>query len=416
MATQFSTQPGSSMINTREELIDALTEAAELEHGLLLQYLFAAYSMKKRSDEGLDGVQQEAVRRWEGAITAVARDEMAHLGSVCNLLSAIGGAPRFGRPNFPQPHGRYYPFDFRLMRFGDESLYRFMCFELPEGEPPPPPPRPREPVGALRAAEAVVPDPLDFKYVGELYRQIRQGFRAVPERELFIGPHFAQDTDDWSNRMRLHLVVDAASAERAIDAIVLEGEGSPANREGSHYDRFGDIRRELERADDLEPSRPVVADPRTREHRDAPGGGSLLTSPDAVAVAELFNATYITVLLLLLQYYAFGGETPSQRVAIRQALRHLMSGVVRPIAEILTELPAYASDAGATAGPPFELYADVRLAPQVENRWVILLERLDAIRSEARERAAIAPRLAFIGQNVEWIATNIRSAQSEALT
>jgi hypothetical protein len=36
--------------------------------------------MKKRLDEGLDGAQQEAIRRWESVITAVARDEMAHLG------------------------------------------------------------------------------------------------------------------------------------------------------------------------------------------------------------------------------------------------------------------------------------------------------------------------------------------------
>ena len=50
------------MIDTREELIDALTEASELEHGLLVQYLFAAYSMKKRLDEALTPADQESVR------------------------------------------------------------------------------------------------------------------------------------------------------------------------------------------------------------------------------------------------------------------------------------------------------------------------------------------------------------------
>jgi hypothetical protein len=40
-----------SKIDTREELINALTEAAELEHGLLCQYLFAAFSMKKHPSE-----------------------------------------------------------------------------------------------------------------------------------------------------------------------------------------------------------------------------------------------------------------------------------------------------------------------------------------------------------------------------
>lgn len=33
-------------IRTRSDLISWLTEAAELEHGLLSQYLFAAYTLK----------------------------------------------------------------------------------------------------------------------------------------------------------------------------------------------------------------------------------------------------------------------------------------------------------------------------------------------------------------------------------
>jgi hypothetical protein len=407
------------VIDTREELSDALTEAAELEHGLLLQYLFAAYSMKKRLDEGLAPDEQEAVRTWEGVITRVAREEMAHLGSVCNLLSAIGAAPRFGRPNFPQPGGSYYPFDFRLMAFGDEALYRFVCFELPEGEPPPAPPRPR-PLLLARAAEVesppdVVPDPLVFRYIGELYRQIRHGFETIPEQELFVGPRFAQDTDGWSNRFRLHLVTDRSSAQRAIDAIVLEGEGAPEHREGSHYDRFRDIRSELAERPRLVPNRPVVPDPRTRAHRDAPAGGTLVEREETVAVAELANAVYITVLLMLLQYYAFGGESAAQRDAIRSALRHLMSGIFRPLAEILTELPVAEDPDRGTAGPPFELYSDVRLAPRLENRFTILLERLSGIAARAERLAAEgAPaRLAFLGESVRWIRANLVTVTEE---
>jgi hypothetical protein len=52
------------LIDTREELINALYEAAELEHGLMVQYLFAALTMKKRLDEGITGSQQELTRKW----------------------------------------------------------------------------------------------------------------------------------------------------------------------------------------------------------------------------------------------------------------------------------------------------------------------------------------------------------------
>ncbi len=401
----------TAVIDTREELVDALTEAAELEHGLLLQYLYAAYSMKKRGDEGLGPQEQEDLRRWQGAIMSVAREEMAHLGSVCNLLSAVGGAPRLGRPNFPQPEKRYYPFDFRLQRFGDEALYRFVVFELPRGEPPPPPPSTR----ATRDAD-VVPDVLTFEFLGDLYGQIKKGVRAIPEDELFIGPRFAQDTDDWSNRMALHLVVDAASAEAAIDAIVLEGEGAPGTRRPSHYSTFRDIRAWLAaQAEGFEPARPVVSDPRTRPHRDAPQGGTLIINQFTRSVAELANATYITVLLLLLQYYTYGGESDGQRTAIRRALRHLMSGVVRPMAEVLTELPVAADSVDGTAGMPFELYADIRLTTQVRNRFPIVLERIDALTAQARELTEGAPRFGYLAQNLEWIGRNLRAAAAESV-
>src|SRR5438876_195467 len=80
-------------ITTRAELINALRVAAELEHGLMAQYLFAVYSMKRYTYEDLDAVQLERVRRWSSSITLIARQEMEHLGLALNLLSAIGGTP-----------------------------------------------------------------------------------------------------------------------------------------------------------------------------------------------------------------------------------------------------------------------------------------------------------------------------------
>jgi hypothetical protein len=132
------------LIDTREELTYALHEAAELEHGLLIQYLFSAFSLKKRLDEGITGEQQELIRKWKGQLLKVAREEMVHLGTVCNLLSAIGAAPHFTRPNFPQEATKYYPFSFTLSRFSDETLYHFIRFELPKGEKPPQPPQIRD--------------------------------------------------------------------------------------------------------------------------------------------------------------------------------------------------------------------------------------------------------------------------------
>ena len=77
------------VVEYREELIYLLREAAELEHTILCEYLFAAFTMKQRLDEGLTAVQLEAVDRWRKTILTVARQEMLHLTLVQNLLTAI---------------------------------------------------------------------------------------------------------------------------------------------------------------------------------------------------------------------------------------------------------------------------------------------------------------------------------------
>ena len=71
-------------IDTREELINALHEACEIEHSLLVQYLYAALSVKKGLDEGLTPHQQRLARDWQARMLVIAREEMGHLGIACN--------------------------------------------------------------------------------------------------------------------------------------------------------------------------------------------------------------------------------------------------------------------------------------------------------------------------------------------
>ena len=61
-----------------------------------------------------------------------------------------------------------------------------------------------------------------------------------------------------------------------------------------------------------------------------------------------------------------------------------MTSALRPIAEILTEMPATAANRPnqGNAGPTFELYGNLQLSTQQSNRWLILNERLDAITNE----------------------------------
>lgn len=80
--------PPPVLTPTREQLVHALYEAAELEHNLMCTYLYAAFSMKDGEAEGLGPEEAAAVKRWRRAIIDVAIDEMGHLVSVWNITSA----------------------------------------------------------------------------------------------------------------------------------------------------------------------------------------------------------------------------------------------------------------------------------------------------------------------------------------
>jgi Ferritin-like len=265
------------VIEHREALIYMLCEAAELEHGIMCQYLFAAFSLKQREDEGLTADALEAVSRWRKVIAHVATEEMLHLALVQNLLSAIGAAPHLARPNLPAP-ARHYPacVNLTLVPFGEPALRHFMFLERPEG---------MELKGArgidapvqeavpLMAEHDIVPQPQDFATVGHLYRSIDHLAEKFGERNLFVGPPRAQATSEYFHWPELVPVTDLASAHRAIDTILEQGEGARGHWQNAHFGRFVQILdeyRQLKAANpDFAPARPVLfATVRPSEHDD----------------------------------------------------------------------------------------------------------------------------------------------------
>ena len=66
------------VVERRKELTYLLCQAAELEHALMCQYLYAAFSLKSTADSGLRADQLEAVERWRRVIFAIAGEEMLH--------------------------------------------------------------------------------------------------------------------------------------------------------------------------------------------------------------------------------------------------------------------------------------------------------------------------------------------------
>ena len=96
-------------IENRAQLVYLLTEAAELEHGIMCSYLFAVFSIKGNVEEGVTEEHLSIIRRWRGTILQIAIQEMVHMSLACNLLTAVGGSPHLRRPNLPVSPKAYPP-------------------------------------------------------------------------------------------------------------------------------------------------------------------------------------------------------------------------------------------------------------------------------------------------------------------
>src|SRR5262245_48875471 len=375
------------VIEHREALIYMLCQAAELEHGIMCQYLFAAFSLKQRTDEGLTPEELEAVTRWRHTIAHVATEEMLHLALVQNVLSAIGAAPHLTRPNLPAP-AHHYPagVTLTLVPFGERALQHFMFLERPEGmelEGAQDIDAPVHEAVPLMAEGDIVPQLQDFATIGHLYRSIEHGLARLAdkfgERNLFVGPPRAQATSTYFRWPELVAVTDLASAQLAMDTILEQGEGARGHWETAHFGEFArilaDYREMLAANPAFDPVRPILfAKVRRGERDDAiPLIGDRVTAQ----CADLFNVSYEILLQILERYFAHTEETDAQLGTLANAALTLMVAVIKPLGDLITTLPVGPDHPGRTGGPSFELfYEDDDLLPHRESAWVLLEERV----------------------------------------
>src|SRR5262249_31429141 len=120
-------------VDSREQLVYLITQACELEQGVLAESLFALYSLKRDPRDGRGGKQLAQVARWGQTLSKVAIQEMQHLALATTLLPALGAVPHLHRPNFPI-RCQWYPPDVQLalVPFGEAALRHFMYLERPD--------------------------------------------------------------------------------------------------------------------------------------------------------------------------------------------------------------------------------------------------------------------------------------------
>jgi hypothetical protein len=379
------------MIDTREHLIHVLTEAAEIEHNLLCSYLYAAFSLRRAGEPGLDARQVAAVERWRKAIVKVALQEMAHLATVNNLLIAVGGAPHFDRANLPLAPG-YHPAGVvvRLTPFSRETLDHFIFLERADHQDL------RDAAGFEPAdverkprAGGLTPSAADYPTVGALYDSIADGFRRLADRHgeaKLIDPTGSRQLGAETARLpNVERVTTLRETLAAIAWIKEEGEGSVRTRAGteSHFDRFCAIRDEwdsLSADRSFEPAWPAACDPVMRKPLEGLDRVWITAEP-AAALLDVGNALYGFMLQILSQ--SFACDDPVDQSRLMNVAVELMEGC-GAAATALARLPASAAHLGVNAGLTFAAPRNLGYRPVGVARRQLFLERALELRAGAR--------------------------------
>jgi CDGSH-type Zn-finger protein/uncharacterized Fe-S cluster protein YjdI len=407
---------------TREQLLHALYEAAELEHTLMCTYLYAAFSMRRGEAEGLSAEEAAAVESWRGTLLRVAIDEMGHLTAIWNITSALGGSPRFGRDNFPiTPGALPAGVVVRLAPFNEAVLQHFIHLERPANS--------SEADGEGFAPELVyqrggdkprlTPMAIDYDTVGTFYDLLGQRLTSlvahVGEDKAFVGDPLLQLSPSEVKLTGANPVLCSKTALAAFRAIIEQGEGAPEDSEHSHYQRFLCVARELRaltaKNPEFQPAHPAAVNPVLRRPLHT-ATRVWIENEEAARVVDLGNAAYALMLRLLAHSYMVPRPLGEKGLAVDLSMG-LMRAVTH-LGEHAARLPAGAANVDCNAGMSFTALRDASpLQPGPAARQ-FFVERLEELRDACRKLDQSNGRVEAATRQLEALATRGAKGFAEA--
>jgi hypothetical protein len=371
--------------------------AAEIEHTLMVQYLYAAYSLG--GSEVLEPKKQE-VLKWQEIILGIAKEEMGHFLTVQNILRLIGGDLNLDREDFPWDVP-FYPYDFALEPLSRTSLAKYIFAEAPNEWPP------DLTDGEKKEIEAAVhmkPQEVPHR-VGQLYElmiDLLSDPRALPD-SVFLEETvpFQASWDEWgrgyngvqrgtkpqdpSPNVILQRVSSRSEAVSALTLIARQGEwpeADPKEQELSHFRRFLKIFREFPLVDAAwSPTWPVPTNPQ------APGlaaskAGPTIEHPESSLWSIVFNNRYRMLLAYLAHSFRLSAEPMETGAAsprgmvVNRTFTEMYN--LRSMAAILVQLPLADDEDPKRAGPPFQIPYTVKLPSEEADCWRVHLDLIDA--------------------------------------
>lgn len=388
----------------RDELVLLLHTAAEIEHSLMAQYLYAAYSLPEQSP------QQD----WQETLVSIARQEMGHLMATQNLLLAIGAPLNFEREDYP--FNAFYPFPFKLEPLSISSLARYVLAEMPD-----PSTVPEMDLAALQADAGI---DRTIPRVGALFVAIAELIGELSSDPVFADTlPFQADPADWMAgpyALALTKVASIGEASQLLEAIAVQGEGpsEPAAGPPSHFRRFHQMylaakQHVADTGQPLSEAQPI--DPTVK---GGPASG-YLQHPIARAWGAAFNTRYRCLLYGLEHQLSLpnGDDTARDRLG-QWAFTDMVA--LRAMAQLLKRRPQHepirSDDLGRArvAGAPFELPHTLQMPNRPIDRWrehrslvefhveqLRALAEDDGLASQLADDAA--QRLTFISEQLEQL-------------
>ena len=373
--------PNNTKKDPRTFAIFLLCAGAEVEHSLLVQYLYAAYSINERTGEK----ENNSAVGWKTVLRLIAREEMAHLVTVQNFLLTLGADLHLNRtPVHRTPSN--LPLPYKLQPLSVDSLRKYVLFESPTPDQM----NPGE-IEAVDEIRAELPCASGIFRVGSIYAAVYWLFMKSdkPDGDWPFGPgvercfideygknfHLedsdfvsaqeyrdrAADPKEWGI-FESSTHVDGAWPRETVLAslrwLMAQGEGPNAIEE-SHFHRFLRIYEEFTESGASAKSKifHVPENPRIRAAKGGGGRGkevgTLIKNPRSKLWGELFNARYQLMLLNILESLS---ASRSKNGAKRETFRIWALAEMEFVKKIGQLLPFMFLDRSnsSRAGAPFQ--------------------------------------------------------------
>lgn len=342
----------------RDEFTLLLHVAAEIEHSLMVQYLYAAFSLPDRSPQ----------LRWKTAMLQVAREEMGHLMAIQNILIQIGSPLNFEREDYPYNH--LYPYPFKLEALSVHSIARYVLAEMPAPQAIPPEFR-------FDLDQLIADSEYDgsVNRVGILYEALAQMAVALAESDLHPAGFERQgDHHEWkagAHNLIIRRVRNRGEFKTLLEDVGEQGEGLSMpgdDKDISHFEKLLRIYNEIKDNQETDPqfqvSLPVPTNPTVRDKSSS----GLLSHRTASIWGDVFNHRYRWLLAMI--HHTMLLSPGPERTNLKNWC-FLEMGNLTKVADVLVRLPRVENgDSNVeAAGPPFELPFTLQLPYDLEAIW-----------------------------------------------